>query len=168
MPDVSIPAGPTNLGPGELTLGATGSLLDVSCRVNNAKIAPSKDQQDTTTKLCGTEVAGAVTYTFALSGNVDVDLAYSDGLAAFCWENAGTVVPFSFTPNTDAGAIATGSLVVDPLDFGGDDYGAPMTSDFEFTCEGKPTITWGTQTGTPITPLESSTAGGSASSSSAA
>jgi hypothetical protein len=132
------------LGPGTLKIGATGSELDVSCLVNNAKITPNKDQGDSKTKLCGDVSAGAVDYTFALTGNVDQDVAMADGLSALCWESAGTEQGFTFTPNTAAGASAVGTLVLDPLDFGGDEYGEDMTSDFEFTIVGKPTITWGT------------------------
>lgn len=138
---------PVKLGPGELTLGETGTELDASCQVNNLKIAPTKDQGDSKTKLCGTVVPGAVDYTFALTGNVDQDVATAAGLSALCWESAGTEVPFTFTPNTAAGATATGTVILDPLDFGGDEYGEDMTSDIEFAIVGKPTITWGT--GTP-------------------
>ena len=37
-----------------------------------------------------------------------------------------------------------GDLTIDPLEFGGDEMGADMTSDFEWTCVGKPVITYGT------------------------
>jgi hypothetical protein len=143
----ATPPNPVKLGPGELTLGETGTELDVSCQVNNLKITPTKDQGDSVTKLCGTEVPGSVSYTFALTGNVDQDVSTATGLSALCWASAGTAVPFSFTPNTVAAASAVGTLILDPLDFGGDEYGEDMTSDIEFAIVGKPTITWGT--GTP-------------------
>jgi hypothetical protein len=38
--------GTRKLGPGELTFGATGTEIDVSCLINNATIAASKDQGD--------------------------------------------------------------------------------------------------------------------------
>jgi hypothetical protein len=134
------------LGPGVLTIGETGTPVDASCLVNNAKITVSKDQADSTTKLCGDEAAGAVTYTFALTGNVDQDLATNTGLHALSWSAAGTAVPFTFTPSTAVGATATGSLTIDPLEFGGDEMGADMTSDFEWSCVGKPVIVYGTGT----------------------
>jgi hypothetical protein len=132
------------LGPGSLQIGETGTSVDASCLVNNAKITVTKDQADSTTKLCGDEAAGAVTYTFALTGNVDQDLATATGLHSLSWSAAGTPQTFTFTPNTDVGATATGTLTLDPLEFGGDEMGADMTSDFEWSCVGKPTITYGT------------------------
>lgn len=130
------------LGPGSLTIGATGSPIDVSCLVNNAVIASDKDQGDSTTKLCGTVRPGAVTYAYTLSGNVDTDIATEDGLFALSQTAAGTEQDFVFTPNTAAGTAATGRLIIDPLDFGGDTPGETMTSDFEFSLVGAPAYTF--------------------------
>jgi hypothetical protein len=131
-----------NLGPGSLTIGATGTPIDVSCLVNNAVIGADKDQGDSTTKLCGTVRPGAVSYTFTLSGNVDTDIADDAGLFALSQEAKGTEQDFSFTPSTDAGTVATGVLIIDPLDFGGDESGQPMTSDFEFAIVGDPSYSF--------------------------
>lgn len=132
-----------NLGPGTLEIGSVGTEIDVSCLVNNAVIAAEKDEGDSTTKLCGTVRPGAVTYTYALSGNTDTDISDSAGLFALSQAEPGSEQNFVFTPNTDAGTTATGTLIIDPLDFGGDESGQPMTSDFEFTLVGKPTYTYG-------------------------
>src|SRR5215467_14613393 len=91
------------LGPGVLKIGATGTEIDVSCLVNNAVIAADKSQDDNVTKLCGTVVPGAVTYSFTLSGNVDTDIAEAAGLFALSWDSMGSQQGFIFTPNTDAG-----------------------------------------------------------------
>jgi hypothetical protein len=131
------------LGPGVLSIGATGTEIDVSCLVNNAVIAASKDEGDSTTKLCGTVVPGSIEYTYSLGGNTDLDLDDPAGLFALSQSAAGTQQAFSFTPSTEAGTEATGTLVIDPLDFGGDETGVVMTSDFEFTIVGKPTYTIG-------------------------
>lgn len=136
--------GTRKLGPGELTIGATGSEIDVSCLINNATIAATKDQGDSTTKLCGTVKAGATTYTYALSGNIDTDVALATGFFALSQSAPGTEQAFTFTPNTDVIAPATGvtqatgTVVIDPLDFGGDTMGETMTSDFEFAIVGVP------------------------------
>lgn len=131
------------LGPGELTIGETGTEVDASCLVNNAKITISKDQADATTKLCGDQAASKPKYTFALTGNVDQDLATSTGLHALSWNSKGTTQTFTFVPNTEVGATVTGQLTIDPLEFGGDEMDADMTSDFEWTCVGEPVITYG-------------------------
>jgi len=138
------------LGPGELSIGATGTEIDVSCLVNNAVIAASKDQGDSQTKLCGTVKVPAPTYTYELSGNVDTDIADSAGLFKLSQDEAGTEQSFIYTPSTDAGTTATGSLIIDPLDFGGDTMGETMTSDFTYTIVGAPVYTYGGVVGAAV------------------
>jgi len=127
------------LGPGTLTIGATGTPVDISCLVNNAVISADKSQGDSTTKLCGTVKPGAVTYEYTLAGNMDTDVADDAGFFALSQVEAGQELDYTFTPNTEAGTVATGTLIVDPLDFGGDTSGETMTSDFEFSLVGPPT-----------------------------
>lgn len=130
------------LGPGELSIGQTGTPIDVSCLINNAVISADKTQGDSTTKLCGTVRAGAVTYDYTLSGNTDTDIADAAGLFALSQTAPGTEQDYTFTPSTEAGTVATGRLIIDPLDFGGDTTGEDMTSDFEFALVGPPTYTY--------------------------
>jgi hypothetical protein len=133
-----------NLGPGTLKVGPTGSEIDISCQINNARIAMEKDQDDSKTKLCGTVTPGKVTYTYTLSGNMDTDTETAAGIFAFSQLNAGTIQPFEFIPNTESGTSAAGTLMIDPLDFGADEYGSPLDSDFEWSVVGQPTYTYGT------------------------
>jgi hypothetical protein len=130
------------LGPGVLEIGLTGTEIDVSCLVNNAVVAADKNQGDSTTKLCGTVKPGAVTYEYSLSGNMDTDIADAAGFFALSQQQAGKELAYSFTPSSDAGTVAVGTLIVDPLDFGGDTSGETMTSDFEFSLVGAPTYTF--------------------------
>lgn len=137
------PEPPTfDLGPGSLKIGATGTEVDVSCLVNNARIAADKTEGDSTTKLCGTVKAGSVTYDYHFSGNVDTDIADDAGLFAMSQAEKGTEQSFIFTPSTEAGTSAAGTLIIDPLDFGGDEMGQPLTSDFDFTIVGDPGFTY--------------------------
>ncbi len=145
-----MPANTTVLGPGTLSVGAVGSEVDFSCQVNNAMVAWDKDKDDDQTVLCGETVAGSVTYTATLSGNVFQDLADPAGIVAFSWANKGTVVPFEFVPNTTAGTSVTGEVLIDPIQVGGDEMKAKMTADFEWDCVGEPDITI-----PPVTPLAS-------------
>jgi hypothetical protein len=131
------------LGPGTLTIGATGTEHDVSCLINNAVISAEKDQGDDTTKLCGTVRSGAVTYSYTLSGNMDVDISDPAGIFALSQSAPGSEQDYVFTPSTEAGTEAAGTLIIDPLDFGGDEMGADMASDFEFALVGKPVYTIG-------------------------
>jgi len=141
--------GTRKLGPGELKIGATGAEIDASCLINNATITADKNEGDSTTKLCGTVKAGAITYAYHLDGNVDTDAALSSGLFALSQSAAGTEQPFTFTPNDEviapatAATSASGTLVIDPLDFGGDTMGEYMASDFSFTIIGQPEYTYG-------------------------
>jgi hypothetical protein len=131
------------LGPGTLKIGATGTEIDVSCLVNGARIKADKNQGDSTTKLCGTKVPGSVTYDAKLSGNLDIDPDEgAAGLFALSWASPGTEQDFTFTPSTADGTAATGTLVLDPLDFGADAYGDTLTSDFEFAVVGTVTYTY--------------------------
>ena len=131
------------LGPGVLKIGATGSEIDASCLVNNAAITSDKDEGDSTTKLCGDVRAGSVTYTYKLTGNVDTDVADDAGLFALSQDVPGTEQQFTFTPSTAEQTTATGVLIIDPLDFGADEMGADLTSDFEFSIVGKPVYDYG-------------------------
>lgn len=148
---MTAPVAPTTvakLGPGTLTIGATGTLIDCSCLLNGARITASKDKEDDTTKLCGTKRTGRITYTYELTGNIDIDIAAESGIFALSQTSPGSAQPYKFTPNTAAGVTATGSLVIDPLDFGGDAFGDDLTSDFTFSLTDKPVYTW------PAAPLD--------------
>jgi hypothetical protein len=140
---MTLPNTTGQLGPGVLEIGTTGTEIDVSCLVNNAVIAADKDESDSTTKLCGDVRAGTVTYTYALSGNMDTDIADDAGFFALSQSAPGSQQNFTFTPSSAAGTTATGTLVIDPLDFGADEAGADLTSDFEFTIVGTPVYTYG-------------------------
>lgn len=133
---------PTPLGPGVLKIGATGAEIDASCLVNNIKIAPTKNKDDDRTMLCGTVRPGKVTYTYVLSGNLDTDVDQAAGLFALSQSAPGSQQEFTFTPNTDVGTSATGTLIIDPLDFGADENGQPLQSDFEFDIVGEPAYTF--------------------------
>jgi len=136
----TLPTDTGQLGPGSLTVGTTGSEIDVSCYINNVGIEVTKDTTDQTVKLCGAARPGVTTYTYTLSGNVDVDLANASGLMALSWDNPGSSQDFVFVPNSDLGVSFTGTLVIDPLNVQADEYGADITSDFSWVIVGKPTV----------------------------
>ena len=142
---MTAPTLPTDtgvLGPGVLKLGETATPIDCSCYVNNAAIEGNTDVADATTKLCGAVRKGKVTTTFQLTGNIDVDAGNASGFFAMSWDQAGEEIPFEFTPSTELGTSATGSLIITPLRFGSDEYGGDLTSDFTWECVGKPTLTF--------------------------
>lgn len=133
----------TRFGPGTFKLG-TAPGTDYSCQVQSMGLTPTKDEGDPITPLCGDTVPGGISYTYSLAGTFLQDLGAATGLSQYCWANAGTAQAFEFTPSTGAATKVAGTVVVDPLDIGASDaaYGDVLTADFEFTCVGKPTVTW--------------------------
>lgn len=132
------------LGPGTLTIGATGAEIDVSCDLDNAVITMSKTTGTETTKLCGTVRPGATTYAYVLNGTIgqDLDLG-ADGLFGLSQAAPGSEQPYEYTPNTEAAVVAAGTLILDPLDFGSTGaYGEEMKSGFSFALVGQPTYTY--------------------------
>lgn len=144
--------GTGTLGPGVLTIGETGTLIDVSCLVNNVAIVPDISEGDSKTMLCGTTKRSADTITWALSGNVDVDAGLAAGFFALTWQNIGAVLPFSFTPSEEVGTVVVGNLKIAPLQLGADNYGDFLNSDFEFGLDNfdpATAVTYG-DAGTPL------------------
>lgn len=125
--------GTGTLGPGVLKIGETGTEIDVSCLVNNAAIEPDISTGDSKTMLCGTVKQAADTVTWALTGNVDVDAGKATGLFALSWAEGGSEQSFTFTPSNEVGTTVTGTLKIQPLTFGADEYGSYLSSDFEWS-----------------------------------
>lgn len=148
---------PVKLGPGTMQIGATGTSIDMSCLIQSATVSWSVDTEDDLNVLCGDTVPGARTYTASISGTALQDLTDPQGLVDFTWEHKGEAVPVVFTPNSAADATVTGTVVIDPLDVGGDEYGSVMTSDFEWAFVGEPALAWGSGGGDVTPPPDSTT-----------
>lgn|SRR5262245_41775049 len=134
-----MPAKTVKLGPGLLSIGATGTEVDFTCQVTAAHVDWNVDEGDDTKVLCGETVPGERTYSASLAGTVFQDLDAA-GIVQFSWDNKGEEVPFKFVPNTAAAVSVEGSVIVDPLTVGGDEAGANMTSDFEWVIVGDPVL----------------------------
>jgi hypothetical protein len=126
------------LGPGTLTFGATGALLDASTQITKAQINPTVDSEDSITTLSGDTLGGARTYGAELDVTAVQDLDTA-GLVAWSWAHKGEDVPFTYTPSTALGVAITGTVTVDPLTIGGD-VGSKPTADFTWTCVGFPAL----------------------------
>lgn len=129
------------VGPGTLKLGETGTETDFSCQITNAVVAWSDETGDTIAVLCGDEEPGDTTWSATLSGTMyqDPGTTTEAGLVEWTWANKGLTFPAVFIPSTDAGKQVTGTLVVKPLDFGGEVKTSP-TSDFEWAFVGEPVL----------------------------
>jgi hypothetical protein len=153
--------GTGTLGPGTLTIGETGTLIDVSCLVNNVSIIPDISEGDSKTMLCGTTKTSPDEITWAIEGNVDVDAGLAEGFFALTWQHIGEVVPFTFTPSAAVGTTVTGELKLAPLELGADNYGDFLNSDFSFGLENfdpAAAVTYGDEVVVPLTASSSSKA----------
>lgn len=130
-----MPANSYKVGPGTLKLGETGTATDFSCQFSDIALVPDKDSEDAIKVLCGDEIAGDVTYTWSLTGNLVQDLA-DTGITTYTLANAGKTVPFEFSPLT-TGPSFTGKVQIDPTKIGGE-VGKTATSEFEFAVVGTP------------------------------
>lgn len=138
----------TKLGPGTLKLGDDTTGLTLDCQLINGVVSWDNDTSDDITVLCGDKVPGSRTYTSTFAGTFLQDLTDEAGITGFSWTHKGEQVPFEYVPNTAAAVTCTGTVIIDPIDFGStDDYGTPMQSDFEWDLVGDPVLAFGTGTG---------------------
>lgn len=133
------------LGPGTLTLGETGTPLEIACQITAATLEFDVDAEDDVPTLCGGVLPGDETESGNLTGTLIQDLGVG-GIGEYSWTNAGVVVPFTYTPNTELAASFDGSLKMRRMNVGGDVKTSP-TADFEWPLVGIPTPTWAAAVG---------------------
>lgn len=128
------------LGTGTLTLGETP--VDFSGEVLNAAVQHEyEDIGDARTMLDGTTRAGSRKRTDGFTADVENDLT-ATGLYQYLVNNDLTEVAFEFTPNTDDGAVWSGTVIASlPSEIGADEYGNPIVSTVELTAVGTFTFT---------------------------
>jgi hypothetical protein len=128
------------LGPGTLTVGATGTPVDFSCQVTAARVEWNVSADDPTVVLCGDSVPGARKYDAHITATIFSDLGLATGIVEYSWAHKGESVPFEFVPATDVAQGVSGTLILDPISVGGDEAGANMTSDIDWTIVGDPVL----------------------------
>ena len=134
----------TKFGPGTLKIGPAATGIAVEANVLGCRIKTNVNQDDSVTYLSGDSEPGAITFDSELTGNLATDsMDGAASLFAMSWESKGEEVEFTFTPNTVEGTSATGTLVITPLDFGADDFGAKLDSEFTWPIVGDPVFTYG-------------------------
>jgi len=135
-----MPAVVVKLGPGQLSIGATGTETDFTCQVTAARVEWAVDEGDTVQVLCGEAVPGARTYSASLTGSILADIGDASSIQEYSWTHKGEQTEFVFVPSTLAAKQISGTLTVDPISIGGDEAGANMASDFEWPIVGDPII----------------------------
>jgi len=129
-----MPLTDSRLGVGTLLLGAA----DHSAQIANVVLTPSVDETDGTPTLADPTPLPEQKETWALEGSAIQDFELEAGFVNYCFDNAGSVKPFEFTPVTADGTKWTGNVLVASIPIGGD-AGVQITADFSFAVEGKPT-----------------------------
>lgn len=124
----------SRLGVGTLLLGAA----DHGAQIANVVLTPSVDETDGTPTLADPTPLPEQAETWALEGSAIQDFELETGFVNYCFDNAGSVVAFEFTPVTADGTKWTGNVLVSSVPIGGD-AGVQITADFSFAVEGKPT-----------------------------
>lgn len=139
-----MPIGSYKMGPGTLTFGAGGDLLDLSLQVTNCRIEPAENVKstDAVPVLGGDEIPAeeSADLRYRLKGNVIQDLAAA-GVCDWTWQHAGEEHPFTFVPNTAAAREVEGTIRIVPLIIGGDVSKTDRPrSDFDYAVIGVPTF----------------------------
>ena len=131
---------PLSLGPGTLIFGEPSvDQLDISCQVTACKVTFASDKEDDLPTLCGGVISGEKVYTSKLEFSAAQDLEVN-GMIDWTWKHAGKEVPFTFAPRNDETAAIKGTVVIDPVEIGGD-VKKRNISEAEFDLVGMPTFT---------------------------
>lgn len=123
----------TRLGPGTLTLGGT----EYGAQIANVMLEPSQESEDGTPTLHEPDPLPEVSESWVLSGEAVQDFEEPLGFVNYCMDNALTVVPFVWEPNSDAGVQFTGNVLITSVPIGGD-VAVQNRAAFEFAVQGTP------------------------------
>lgn len=136
----------TPFGPGTITIGAEPG-TEFSGEVLGGRVTHEYEEIGEKRTMLSGDIRGATeSRTDGLTFELENDLTAA-GLYAYCQTNDGTEVPFTYTPNTAAGAAWAGTIKVRlPGEVGADEFGAPIVSTVEWAGTGKFTFTPATTT----------------------
>lgn len=124
------------MGPGTVKLGPAG-VQNISIQVTSFTVtfAESVETTPAVPVLTGDELPAeeTPTVTWAVSGNIIQDLEAA-GVVAYSWTNSKAELALEFIPNTVAARKVTGTIVMVPINLGGDSKARPQS---DFTWRGK-------------------------------
>ncbi|MGO3371187.1 hypothetical protein [Microbacterium gubbeenense] len=126
------------LGPGTLTLGASGDLRQFAAHTTATSLVPSYSDGDVLNLLDGSTETEVDEETWALKGTFRQQLE-TDAIEDWCLTNAGEEMTFTFTPVDSVSKSYTGTVKIRAVNIGGD-VKTKNTSDFSFPLNGRPTI----------------------------
>ncbi|MGO3222129.1 hypothetical protein [Microbacterium gubbeenense] len=126
------------LGPGTLTLGASGDLRQFAAHTTATSLVPSYSDGDVLNLLDGSTETEVDEETWALEGTFRQQLE-TDAIEDWCLTNAGEEMTFTFTPVDAVSKSYTGTVKIRAVNIGGD-VKTKNTSDFSFPLNGRPKI----------------------------
>lgn len=115
------------VGPGLLTIGEAAALTNFSSQIRSAKLVPNVAKGDPIDVLSGETVPGDRTETNTLVISLQSDFGHDDSRTEWLWEHRGETHPFAYVPNNALGRRISGSIVVEPIEIGGDVKSKPNT-----------------------------------------
>lgn len=118
------------LGPGTLSLGAAGDAKEFGIALSSITLTPSATEGETLTVLSGDELLDDGEETWTLDGTVYQSYD-AESIVKWCFDNSGTLIPFTFTPTSDQTLGATGKVMVRSIAIGGE-VKTRNTSDFSW------------------------------------
>lgn len=126
----------SRLKDGTLSIGS-GTALEFSCQVTNARINSSYDDDgDAVETLCGDQIpSGRKLSGRSLAGTFiqDWTAAAGDSITEYCYDHDLEELPFTYTPNV-AGPTLSGTARIEvPAETYGGDVNTRITSDFEWS-----------------------------------
>ena len=125
------------VGPGLLTIGAAADLTNFSSQIRAAKVVPDVTKGDPIDVLSGEQAPGDRTESNTLVVTLQSDFGHTDSRTEWLWAHRGQQHPFVYVPNNALGRQITGTLVVEPIEIGGDVKSKP-SAEVTFDIIGEP------------------------------
>lgn len=114
---------------------------EFATQASNVTLSPDTNEQgDTLEVLSGDTILPAETTSWSLSIDAVQDFTDVAGFVNYAMQNAGDVVPFTWTPNA-TGPTYTGSVKVRAVEIGGD-VNARLTTSADWPCQGAPVVAY--------------------------
>jgi hypothetical protein len=125
---------------GTLELGPTGTGIQMEAQVSHVGYPQTVTRDAPVTVLTGDVVQASATYSWALTGQVLLDLTNKAGVYYYVNSNKGQQLPFTFLPVGATGPTITGTVIVDGWSTEELAAGAMVISKFTWPVQGQVTI----------------------------
>lgn len=126
---------------GTLKLGDTATGVAMEAQVAQVGTPQTVTRDAAVTVLTGDVIQASATYSWALSGQVLLDLSDPDGVFYFVNAHQGQQMPFEFLPIGATGPTISGTVIVDGWDTEELAAGSIVQSKFTWPMQGSRTVT---------------------------